>query len=80
MPVTQSHRFCKVFVLLADKSFGQNIHGLLISQGVLKTDFLALDLVPQKMVLHFNMLGVIMELGVACDSDRRLIVDMEDSW
>jgi hypothetical protein len=69
-----------VFVLIADKSFGQNFRGLLVGRGVLKTNLLALDFVPQKVVSHFNVLGAVMELGVAHDCDCRLVVDMEYSW
>jgi hypothetical protein len=67
-------------VLIADKSFGQNIRGLLVGRGVLKMNLLALDFVPQKVVSHFNVLGAVMELGVACDCNRGLVVDMEYSW
>jgi hypothetical protein len=69
-------------VLIADKSFGQNIRGLLVGRGVLKTNLLALDFVPQKVVSHFNVLGAVMELGVVCDCDCDcgLVVDMEYSW
>lgn len=63
-----------------DKSFGQNICGLLICWSVLKMDLLALNFVPQKVVSHFNVFGAIVELGVVCDGDRGLIVDMEDCW
>jgi hypothetical protein len=68
-----------VFVLIADKSFGQNIHSLLICRGVLKMNLFGLNFMPQKMMSHFNMLGAIVELRVARDCNRRLIVDMQHS-
>ena len=34
----------------------------------------------KKMVSHFNVLGAIVELGVARDGGGGLIVDMEDCW
>jgi hypothetical protein len=43
-------------------------------------DLLALNFVPQKVVSHFNVFGAIVELGVVCDGNRGLIVDMEDCW
>jgi hypothetical protein len=67
-------------VFIANKSFGQDIRGLLVCRGVLKTDLLALDFVPQKVVSHFNVLGAVMELGVVHDCNRGLVVDMEHSW
>jgi hypothetical protein len=67
-------------MLIADESFGQNIRSLLICWGVLKTNLFGLNFMPQKMMSHFNMLGVIVELGVACDCNHGLVVDMEYSW
>jgi hypothetical protein len=66
-------------VLSPDEFFGQDVCGLLVSQDVLKSNLFSLDFLPQKMMSHFNVFGAIMQLGVARNSDRGLIINMEDS-
>jgi hypothetical protein len=75
-----SHRSREAIVLRVHNSFGQDVGNLVICWSILKSNLFTLDFVPQKMVSHFNVLGAIMELGVPCDGDGRLIIDMEDSW
>jgi hypothetical protein len=76
----QTHRDRETLVLLADKSFGQDVGSLLLCRDVLKTDLFTLDFLPQKMMSDFDVLCAVVELRVVCDGDRGLVIDMECGW
>jgi len=64
-------------VLLLGKALGQDVGRLVIGGHVVKGDVAGLDLVVQEVITDVDMFGAVVELGVLCDSDRRLIVNVK---
>ena len=67
-------------MLLTDKSLGQDVGSFLLCWGIFKMNLFALDFLPQKVVMDFNVFGPIMELWVARDGDCGLVIDVESGW
>ena len=64
-------------MLLPGKALGQDVGRLVVGGHVVKGDIAGLDLVAQEMITDVDMFGAVVELRVLCDSDHRLVVDVE---
>ena len=56
-------------MLLLSKALGQDVSRLVIGGHVVKGDVARLNLVAQEMIMDVDMFGVVVELGVLCNSD-----------
>ena len=64
-------------MLLPGKALGQDVGRLVVGGHIVKGDVAGLDLVAEEVITDVNMFGVVVELGVLCDSDRGLIVNVK---
>ena len=64
-------------MLLPGKALGQDIGRLVVGGHIVKGDVAGLNLVAQEVITDVDMFGAVVELGVLCDSDRRLIVNVK---
>ena len=70
-----THARAEVFVLLSHEPLCQHISKLLTHQYVLQNQLSTCILLPQKMMLYSDMLGMSMVCQVLCNCDGRLIAN-----
>jgi hypothetical protein len=64
-----THLSSEAFMFLTCESFGKDVCSLVIGGDIFEVDGLGLVLLTQEMVTDLDVFGVVMEFGVASDSD-----------
>jgi hypothetical protein len=59
------------------EALGESVSGLSIGGDVVQSNLLLLDFLAKEVMAKLNVFGVVMELGVLCNGNGRLVVDAE---